>query len=218
MNDRVYCVVLADVVPSRKLPEPQRLQHALETSAAHIGHKYHSDLAAQVTITSGDELQALLRTPARAFDLILDAALLLLPFKVRFGVGWGEITTPLRPTTGSLSGPAFFHARRAVELARRQSRWVAFAGFGEVADTLTVVADCAASIVQRWTPAQRQSASAFLEHGTHEAAAQALGLARSTVTRNLSRGLVSQVVRCRDHLRELLARLPRDHAPSDQHP
>lgn len=199
-----YCVVVADAVRSRRRAEPERLQSALEAAAKRIGRTFENDLAAGPTITSGDEIQVLLRSPGRAFEVIFDVADGLYPLELRFGVGRGELATPLRPTTGSLSGPVFYRAREAIERAERQGWTAVFEGFGRRSETLSVLADCALSITRGWTSAQRDSARAFLRHGSHEAAAKALGLHRTTVTRNLNRGLVRQFVRCRDEAGRLL--------------
>lgn len=204
-SPKVYAAVIADVVRSRKKVDAKRLQRALEGAAGGIRRAFGEDLAAAPTITSGDEIQILLHSPARAFDAIFHLADRLHPLEARFGVGGGELTTPLRPTTGSLSGPVFFRAREAIERAKRHDWAAVFEGFGERTETLTVLADCALAIAHGWTPAQRESARAYLRRGTQEAAAKALGLHRTTVTRNLDRGLVRQFVRCRDHLRELLS-------------
>ncbi|MGH7546251.1 MAG: SatD family protein [Gemmatimonadota bacterium] len=205
-DDRgAYCAVLADVVRSRSVTEAQALQSALESAASRLGRVFGDELAAEATITSGDEVQILLHSPESAFDVMLELVNAMHPMELRFGVGRGELQTPLRPTTGSLSGPVFYAAREALDRARRQGWAGVFDGFGERSETLTVLADCALSIVGGWTPAQRESARAYLERGTQEAAAKALGLHRTTVTRNLERGLVRQVIRCRDHLHRLLS-------------
>lgn len=189
------------------MPDAPTLQRRLEEVAAQLGRKYRGPLAAGLTITSGDELQALLREAGPAFDLIFDLAELLHPAKLRFGVSRGPLDTPLRPTTASLAGPVFYRAREALESAKRRGWSAVFAEFGDRTDTLSVLADCALAIVEGWTPSQRAAARAYLRHGTHEAAARELGVARSTVTRSLQRGLVAQVVRCRDQLRTLLGEL-----------
>jgi hypothetical protein len=207
---KAYCAVFADVVRSRKRLDAKRLQRALERAARGIQRTFGDDLATAPTITSGDEIQILLRSPGGAFDAIFDLADRLHPLEARFGVGWGELATPLRPTTGSLSGPVFFRAREAIERAKRRDWTAVFEGFGERTETLSVLADCALAIAYGWTPAQRESARAYLRRGTHEAAAKALGLHRTTVTRNLDRGLVRPFVRCRDHLRELLSAFATD--------
>ena len=203
-----YYAILADIVRSRKAPRPQTLQWSLEEAAGRLGREYAGELAADATITSGDEIQILLRSPERAFEVIFKLTDGLFPAELRFGVGRGELATPLRPTTGSLSGPVFYRARESIERAKREGWAAVFDGFGERSQTLTVLADCALSIAAGWTPAQRDSARAYLREGTHEAAANALGLHRTTVTRNLDRGLVRQFVRCREEIARLLTEAP----------
>lgn len=203
--DADYTVVLADVIRSRRNDEGGAVQRALEEACRELDGAYREELAAALTITAGDELQALLHRPARAFDLVFDVADLLHPLEVRFGVGKGALTTELRPTTGSLAGPAFYRAREGMEESRSGRRHVTFRGFGPGTETITVLADTAAAIADRWTSAQRESARAYLEHGSHRAAAESIGKDRSTVTRNLQRALASEVVTIRTHLRALLA-------------
>jgi hypothetical protein len=181
------------------------VQSALEAAAEELDRRYSDSLAARLTLTSGDEIQALLSRCAPALDLVLDLIDRLHPLRLRFGVGRGELTTPLRETTASLSGPAFYGAREAIRSARGAGRHVVLSGFGERNETLEVLADTAAAIAVGWTPVQRETVRAYLRHGSHRAAADALGKARSTVTRNLGRALASEMLRARDHVRELLA-------------
>jgi hypothetical protein len=205
MAVRSYCVILADVVRSRRGADAVALQAALEDAVATLSQPYEPWLAARLTLSAGDELQALLKGPAPAFDLAFDLADRLHPLDLRFGVGLGELATPLRSTTASLSGRVFYEARDAVQTARRGGQHIVFAGFGELSSTLNVLGDCALAIMGGWTSAQRESVRALLRHGSHQAAAEALGRSRSTVTRNLQRALAVQVVRCREQLRSLLA-------------
>lgn len=205
----MYCAILADIVRSRHAEQPGVLQRELENSVALLAHSYGDQLATQPAVVRGDELQILLRaTGTVAFDLAYELSDRLHPFRLRFGVGRGRLATPLRSAPGSLSGPVFYRAREAIEEARRRRWHIRFAGFGPYTDTLDVLADCGLAIAASWTAAQRDSVRAFLEHGSHQAAADALGLDRSTVTRNLQRALADRLVRVREQARALLSRIP----------
>jgi hypothetical protein len=213
-DEQTYCVLLADIVRSRRRSDAAAVQATLERVAGELGQAFESELASALTVTSGDELQALLFRPTRAFDLAYELTDRLHPLRVRFGVGRGELTTPLRPSTGSLSGPAFYVARDAIDATRRAGRHIQFEGFGDRTETFSVVADCAIALVAGWTPAQRESVRAWLSAGSHQAAADQLGRERSTITRNLQRALAPEVQRVRELLRDLLDRYVPDTTPA----
>ncbi len=59
----------------------------------YINTKYHSVIAAKFTITLGDEFQGLLSSPEVLMDIVDYIKVHLHPIKVRFGIGFGDMST-----------------------------------------------------------------------------------------------------------------------------
>jgi hypothetical protein len=80
--------------------------------------------------TAGDEVQGVLTDPTAVVDLVLRLA------RTRHwsvGVGAGAVREPLPSSTRAGAGPAFEHARDAVERAKRSAPHVAVSGDDPVA-------------------------------------------------------------------------------------
>lgn len=103
--------LIGDVVGSRRFPDRHALHDVLTTALATAG-----DGALEApAVTVGDEFQGTYRSLGTAIDAALTLRLALSPqVDVRFGIGWGAVTT-LDPDTGIQDGPGWWAAREAIE-------------------------------------------------------------------------------------------------------
>lgn len=110
-------VVTADQRSSRRGPD--RVEALLEELTA------VPDLVRPFERTAGDEVQGVVADPALVVDLALRLA------RSRHwsvGVGAGAVRSPLPPSTRAGAGPAFEHARDAVQRAKRSDPHLAVSG------------------------------------------------------------------------------------------
>ena len=85
--------------------------------------KYRSQLGSKFSITLGDEFQGLLTEPGGILEIIQYIKFRMHPVSGRFGVGIGEITTPIDPEQSlGADGPAYHRARRMVEYLKKNER------------------------------------------------------------------------------------------------
>src|SRR5690242_12858231 len=132
---KAYVAVIADAVRSRSLLPGRRarLQAALRTALGDLNRRYHRDLAARFGITQGDELQCLLVSTARLWEVAHVIRHRFADVDWVIGVGRGAITTDLaggKINAPEVDGPCFHEARAAVEAAKRERLLFAFRGFG----------------------------------------------------------------------------------------
>jgi len=161
---KVYIALIADAVRSRALPPARRarLQAELRRALSELNRTYRHDLAAAFGITQGDELQCLLVSTKRVWDIAHAIRYRFAEADWVVGCGRGTVTTSL--AAGKLSapevdGPCFHEARAAVEAAKRDRMLFAFRGFGDAEPTLNAVASYYAALYWSWTRRQRGAAT-----------------------------------------------------------
>lgn len=157
--------------------------------------------------TVGDEVQGVLDDP----DLVVDLALRL----VRtggwsVGIGLGAVDEPLPASTRAGSGPAFVHARAAVERAKTRTRPVPLAVEGAVgsraADAEAVLTLIGALTIRRSTAgwAVVDALTADGGPGTQDAVAARLGITQQAVSQRLRTAMWAEEVAARPVVARLL--------------
>lgn len=106
----MYCAIIGDIINSRIYPNRDEIQQNLARLAAEINSKYSQEIQGVFSVTMGDEIQGLLKSPQYALEIIQYIQLNLQPVKLRFGIGVGEVTTVSELSTMS-DGPAYYFAR-----------------------------------------------------------------------------------------------------------
>ncbi len=123
---RDFATLIGDVVLSREEPDQAGLLARMKA----VLDRMNGILPAiqPLTMTIGDEFQGVYEDLGTALEVTLLLRLLLgTPPDLRFGLGWGEISTldPERAPLGQ-SGPAWWGARGAIERVKdleSRSRW-----------------------------------------------------------------------------------------------
>src|SRR5690606_9646631 len=100
--------------------------------------------------TAGDEVQGLLDRPDDAVAVILD---LVRAGTWYVGVGLGAVRQPVPPSVRAASGPAFVHAREAVQRAKASGSRLAVVGPDPVsASDAEALLALLAAVIQRRSP------------------------------------------------------------------
>ncbi|MDD4578242.1 MAG: SatD family protein [Anaerolineaceae bacterium] len=110
--------IIGDIIKSRFIPDRRKTQEGLSAVLQQINQRYAGTLASRFTITLGDEFQGVLRDADGLLRILDEISFQLKPINLRFGIGVGELTTRLDPTTSiGADGPAYWKAREAIEIA-----------------------------------------------------------------------------------------------------
>jgi hypothetical protein len=111
--------VLGDIVSSRKHPQRSQLQRKITAALKRANQLLPS--AQPLTATVGDEFQGIYGEISTALDATLLMRLFLAgEADVRFGVGWGKLTTrKAERAPYEQDGPAWWAAREAIDVATR---------------------------------------------------------------------------------------------------
>lgn len=133
--------------------------------------------------TAGDEVQAVLDDPSVVVRTALE---LVRRGHWSVGVGVGPVQQPLPASTRAGRGPAFEHARTAVERAKSAATHLAVAGpDGEAAEDAETVLDLVALLVQRRSPEGWAAVELVAAGRTQAEAAEQLGVSKQAVSQRL---------------------------------
>ncbi len=198
MQEKAYAVLIADVVRSRtRIDLRAVLGKQLEAaSRAHLRGKY---IRLPYAVTAGDEFQTIVSSYARLPELIFDLREMLRPLRLRMGIGIGRVPGKLRGPVNRLGGEAFQFARVALERVKEGEGnkfkvWTGFktndAVFDSTANLIYALQD---TLLIKVTEKQWETITVFRKKRRMQAAAKAMRLDISTVSRNLKRGYFWQV-------------------------
>ena len=209
-----YLALIGDLRRSRDAPNRALIQKRLESTLTRANREAHDDLAAGLVITLGDEFQALLRRPEAVLQVIviLESALEEIP--VRYGLGWGGLSTDLRPTAIGMDGPCFHAAREALAEGKRANRWITISGLGAEADQiLNGILGLMGTVRARWTPIQARTVSQMRTASTQREVAATRRVSESTVSKALNAALYDSMIDVEHAVRALLRQFTESHAP-----
>jgi hypothetical protein len=144
-------------------------------------------------VTVGDEFQGVLERPSRAIDVLVALEWALPDIEVRYGLGWGGITTALRERAVGMDGPCFHNARDAVTAGKRADRWVTVAGFDDD-EVLNGLFRLIGAVRSQWTDVQRETVRQVRSARTQRAVARARGVSEATVSKALKSALHEPVL------------------------
>lgn len=130
--------VIGDLVDSRRLSDEERgnAQALLEQLLEAVNQRSERAVLAKFLVTIGDEFQGLLTDPTIIPDFVWTIVGGLSPIQVRFGFGFGPLSTELKEYALGMDGPVWHQARKAIELSKGRGRsgGGVFLGFGERTD------------------------------------------------------------------------------------
>lgn len=133
--------------------------------------------------TAGDEVQAVLDDPPSVVSIALD---LLRQQHWSVGVGIGPVELPLPASTRAGRGPAFEHARTAVERAKTAVTQLAVVGpHPDSATAAGTVLDLVALLVHRRSPEGWAAVELVAAGHSQSSAADVLGVSKQAISQRL---------------------------------
>lgn len=156
-----FIALVGDVVGSKDVADRADLQERLRIGLDEVNGRFKEGIAAQFVLTIGDEFQGLLSGPD-GLELILGRLWMhAYPDELRFGLGLGDLSTPLQPQALGIDGPCFHRARAAVERAVARGTSVEVEAASQ-RGAFEIYAWLQAHMRRGWTDRQRQIADLAL--------------------------------------------------------
>ena len=218
MDDVLYLALIGDVPGSRERKDRERFQSLLIQALAEVNSDLGPDaLASPLTLTAGDEIQALLRDPVAAVTAIqelTDRQFGSWKFpQLVFGLGHGPLSTgsipaaPCQaPNPALLDGPCFHLARQAQEAASRARVWVRWQGLEPTStQALDAIFDLSGAIRSTWTANQAKNTYQVRRFEHQKDWALELGVSPSVISESLKAAHHEAVLAGEAAARSLLA-------------
>lgn len=195
-----FVAVIGDMKDSRHLENRKEVQVRLQRILNRLNEKYKDDIVSRFLITLGDEFQGLLSSGKDILDMVNEIRMEMYPVRLRFGIGFGQITTDIRTEMAlGADGPGYYRAREAVELLKereKKNRSVLSELCLKMDEThrdkeilLNTVFDLMYVVESGWTDRQREVIWDMLLHGDgQQNTAGRLGITQSTVQKTLAAG------------------------------
>lgn len=182
-------------------------------------HPWAEHFALPLERTVGDEVQAVLTDSRAAVDLALALARM---GDWSVGVGAGPVDEPLAATSRESSGPAFVHARGAVERAKGKGEPAPVVVAGEdsqSAEHATAILQLLSAVAQRrsaagWEVADLLRPDLAEPAMTQRDAAQRLGISNQAVSQRVASAMIDEERRARPAAAALVARAGAQASPA----
>ncbi len=197
MDKRLYTVIIADIIGSRKIDDRQSTQKRLETVLEQINHSYQYAIASRFTITLGDEFQGVLHDGPAVMRILDRIQRDMYPTEFRFGIGIGSLSVALQLGTSLGSdGSAFHLARASVEEVKaleskkseaKTNMLIGIEGNEQMSTLLNTIFKLTWALQNSWTLRQREIIGALQQHNETQAeTAKRLGIVQSSVQKSLA--------------------------------
>jgi len=190
-----YLAIIGDLERSREVRDRAATQSRLEAALETVNRKLGKFLAAKFILTLGDEFQGLIKIPGDSLFVIDSIHRDMEGLPIRYGLGWGGLSTKLKDEAIGMDGPCFHAAREAVLRAKSEDRRIVLKGFGEERDlALNGVFGLMDGIRRRWKPAQEETVRLMSSEGMRQKdVAQLRGVSNSVVSETLKSALHKQM-------------------------
>lgn len=154
----MYYAIIGDIINSKKIEDRYTAQVQLNSALKNINHLFKEDIASDFIITLGDEFQGVLHNAMHVMEIIDRIKFQMDPIQLRFGIGIGDISTPInrRASLGS-DGPAYWYAREAINLINGRKNRIIIQTGSQIGTINLINSSLSACdfIEDNWTSGQR---------------------------------------------------------------
>ncbi|MCE5305687.1 SatD family protein [bacterium] len=154
----MYYAIIGDIINSKKIEDRYAAQVQLNSALKNINHLFKEDIASDFIITLGDEFQGVLHNAMNVMEITDRIKFQMDPIQLRFGIGIGDISTPInrRASLGS-DGPAYWYAREAINLINGRKNRIIIQTGSQIGTINLINSSLSACdfIEDNWTSGQR---------------------------------------------------------------
>lgn len=210
-----HLAIIGDIIQSKQVKNRAQLQESINRAFETIHEKYPDLIQSKFTLTLGDEFQALLSPVKEVFELV-DHLKKLIPVPFRFGLGYGTLTTDFdKDVSIGSDGPAYWHAREAIEIIHDQNWSGKTQGyiitkdetFDRTMNNLILLSD---TLQSEWTDLQKETFEHLLKQNIYTSDfnqkqfAESLGITPSSLSKRLNNGNIKIYLHSRNTMGDLL--------------
>jgi len=185
MAKGIYLAVIGDIVRSRTITDRGPFQKRLARAITSINKAFAQAIASRFVLTVGDEFQGLLASEDQIVAILASLRSAIHPVELRFGIGVGRISTPLRPEALGMDGMCFHNAREALERADKRGTPVEVEA-GKLQEPFSIYALLYGAHRGLWTQRQRQVSDLAMSGMEGKRIASRLSISPPAVTQHLN--------------------------------
>lgn len=188
-----YLVLIGDLRDSRSVRDRAALQRVFESSLVFLNEHFCDALVSPLTITLGDEFQAVFSDPTPVWEIVSVLQARLHPVTARFGLGVGVISTPIHPDSAlGMDGPAFYRARDAISRLKKDGGNFRVEGL-EDAELINHSLALVSGLQESWHSNRFVTYHNLIAGVPVRRIAQELQLSKTAIYKNLSDGLLHPI-------------------------
>ena len=205
-----HLAIIGDLKGSRHIADRAKAQLQIKKALEDINRDYPECITSKLTLTLGDEFQALLKPCPKLMQMLDSLALLLRDYPFRLGLGYGEISTAIDKNISiGADGEAYWKARAAIDYVHDNSAGgkvkTHLCGFSPLEDQLlNALFEASDTIKYGWTNLQTETFHLMLKQGIYTPSfeqntfAQRIGISQSSLTKRLNAGNIKLYVKIRN--------------------
>lgn len=188
----MYCAIIGDIINSKTIVDRYSAQVKIINVLTEVNKKNDNFIASAFTLTLGDEFQGLLLSPVKAFEIIEFIQRKINPIRIRFGIGAGDITTPIdRSISIGADGPAFYYAREMInemkekiKLIKTEQTEILFSSKSYEDLLINATANLYRDIERKWSNEQREKIYYHIETEENQRSiASSFNVSQSSINR-----------------------------------
>jgi hypothetical protein len=204
-----YAVLIGDFVQSRHLPNRGEVQRNFTAVCAELNKERHTlGLVSPLTITLGDEFQAVFGNVSRLWECIVRIEAAMEPVAIRFAVGLGIITTDIQHDTAlGMDGPAFHAARAAMEHLKKGDARYRLGDLGEDETFINSALELIAHNRVKWRTPRVVTLANILQGKTVKEISQVTRSTEQAVYRNIRDGELDAIISILSSITAKMARV-----------
>jgi hypothetical protein len=198
-----HYILMADVIKSSET-NASELMSDLKNISAEINHEFREDFMSPITVTLGDEFQAVVRSLKSGIDVILafEEAIIRKPslFKLRYVLLYGAIDTPINPDAAyGMLGPGLIKAGKLLlELKKTRDRYFFHLKKRTLNEKLNLIFRLYQMIVDGWRNKDYGLIGEFLRERDYKKVAEKLNKDRALMWRREKSLKISEYFAARD--------------------
>lgn len=184
-----YLALIGDIRSSRDLDNRGKVQRRLQECLTNLNRQYNDVLISPLTITLGDEFQALLRSAEEIWKIIFKIEYQMHPTRIRFGIGIGDISTNINTESAiGMDGPAFYSARHAMQEMKKSEDCYKIKGLEADEELTNNMLTLISDNKKKWEGNRLKIFHDVLEYKKVNTIAHNIGISQAAVYKNISDG------------------------------
>jgi hypothetical protein len=152
--EKHYLVLNGDIIGSRELNEDARQEsmNKLQQVCNKLNSKFSGAISGDFYIGGRDSIQGVLRNAEKLLEVLDQIKTIMLPYKLRYGIGYGIIDTYGTTMTAEMEGEAFDYATDSIVQTRvNQNRIIFMSGNEKLDSEINEILKDIKDIRDRWS-------------------------------------------------------------------